>query len=74
MPFMKKEYQSLLFFLLIDELSELPVAEAILQLFDLFHEAFIDEHVLDKATLNNIIEPFITKLSPLIQNQLKQAG
>ncbi|QGP77253.1 IS4-like element ISTeha4 family transposase [Tetragenococcus halophilus] len=63
-----------LFYLLIDELSELSVSEAILQLLVLFQEAFADEYVLDEAVLNNIIEQFLEKLPSSIQKQLKQAG
>ncbi|NWO00164.1 transposase, partial [Tetragenococcus halophilus] len=63
-----------LFYLLIDELSELSVSEAILQLLVLFQEAFADEYVLDEAVLNNIIEQFLEKLPSSMQKQLKQAG
>ncbi|MCF1679266.1 transposase, partial [Tetragenococcus koreensis] len=38
-----------LFYLLLDELSEFSVAEAILQLLDLFQEAFANEYVLDET-------------------------
>lgn len=63
-----------LFYLLLDELSEFSVAEAILQLLDLFQEAFANEYVLDETVLNNIIEQFLAKLPSSVQNQLKGAG
>ncbi|MDN6251124.1 MAG: transposase, partial [Tetragenococcus koreensis] len=63
-----------LFYLLLDELSEFSVAEAILQLLDLFQEAFANEYVLDETVLNNIIEQFLAKLPSSVQNQLKGTG
>ncbi|GEQ48322.1 IS4 family transposase [Tetragenococcus koreensis] len=63
-----------LFYLLLDELSEFSVAEAILQLLDLFQEAFANEYVLDETVLNNIIEQFLAKLPSSVQNQLEGTG
>lgn len=63
-----------LFYLLLDELSELSVAEAIMQLLDLFQEAFANEYVLDETVLNNIVERFLAKLLSSVQNQLKGTG
>lgn len=63
-----------LFYLLIEELSELSVSEAILQLMDLFQEAFTDEFVLSEEVLNHILEQFLAKLPSSMQKQLQQAG
>lgn len=59
-----------LFYLLIDELSEIPVAEAIRQLVELFEEVLIDEYVLDEMILDNILGKFIAQLPKNLQKQL----
>lgn len=59
-----------LFYLLIDELSEIPVAEAIHQLVDLFKEVLTDEYILNERILDNILCKFIAQLPKNLQKQL----
>lgn len=51
-----------LFYLMVDELTDITFAEAIQQLIDLFKEAFKDEYILCEEVLNTIIEQFLKKL------------
>ena len=60
-----------LFYLMIDELSDISVSEAIVQLFELFEEVFENEMVLSEKNLNNIMNQFTQKLPQSIQRQLK---
>ena len=60
-----------LFYLMIEELSDISFSEAISQLLELFKEVFANEMVLSEETLNNIMGQFIQKLPQTTQNQLK---
>ncbi|AYW49901.1 transposase [Tetragenococcus halophilus] len=60
-----------LFYLMIEELSDISFSEAIIQLLELFKEVFENELVLSEETLNNIMEQFIQKLPQATQNQLR---
>ncbi|MFC4720205.1 transposase, partial [Enterococcus lemanii] len=60
-----------LFYLMIEELSDISFSEEISQLLELFKEVFANEMVLSEETLNNIMGQFIQKLPQATQNQLK---
>lgn len=60
-----------LFYLMIEELSDISFSEAIIQLLELFKEVFENELVLSEETLNNIMDQFIQKLPKATQNQLR---
>ncbi|MGI6155166.1 MAG: IS4 family transposase, partial [Enterococcus lemanii] len=60
-----------LFYLMIEELSDISFSEAISQLLELFKEVFANEMVLSEEALNNIMGQFIQKLPQTTQNQLK---
>lgn len=63
-----------LFYLMVDELSDITFAEAIQQLIDLFKEAFKDEYVLSEKVLETIIEHFLEKLPVSYQKHLVKAS
>jgi len=52
-----------LFYLMIEELSDISFSEAIIQLSDLFKEVFENELVLSEVTLNNVMDQFIPKIT-----------
>ncbi|MCT8311470.1 transposase, partial [Tetragenococcus halophilus] len=60
-----------LFYLMIEELSDISFSEAIVQLLELFKEVFANEMILSEETLNNIMSQFIQKLPQSTQRQLK---
>lgn len=60
-----------LFYLMIEELSDISFSEAISQLLELFKEVFANEMVLSEEILNNIMDQFLQKLPQATQNQLK---
>ncbi|SJZ38798.1 hypothetical protein SAMN02745116_02156 [Pilibacter termitis] len=51
-----------LFYLMVDELSDLSFVVAFKQLIELFKKISADELVLDDETLNNIISEFLSQL------------
>ncbi|APB37678.1 MULTISPECIES: IS4 family transposase [Heyndrickxia] len=63
-----------LFYLMVDELTDITFAEAIQQLIDLFKEAFKDEYILCEEVLNTIIEQFLKKLPVSYQKHLIKAA
>ena len=63
-----------LFYLMIEELSDITFSEAIIQLLELFKEVFENEMVLSEEVLNNIMGQFIQKLPRSTQNQLKMVS
>ncbi|MDN6140774.1 MAG: transposase [Tetragenococcus koreensis] len=60
-----------LFYLMIEELSDISFSEAIIQLLELFKEVFENELVLSEEALNNIMNQFIQKLPQATQNRLR---
>ena len=60
-----------LFYLMIEELSDISFSEALVQLLELFKEVFANEMVLTEEVLHHIMEQFIQKLPKATQNQLK---
>ncbi len=60
-----------LFYLMIEELSDISFSEALVQLLELFKEVFANEMVLTEEVLHHIMEQFIRKLPKATQNQLK---
>uniref|UniRef100_UPI0024E16978 transposase n=1 Tax=Tetragenococcus halophilus TaxID=51669 RepID=UPI0024E16978 len=63
-----------LFYLMIEELSDISFSEAIVQLLELFKEVFANEMILSEETLNNIMSQFIQKLPQSTQRQLKKVA
>ncbi|RYL96465.1 transposase [Sporolactobacillus sp. THM7-7] len=63
-----------LFYLMVDELADISLAEAIRQLLDLFQEAFKDEYVLSEKVMDQIIEKFLGKLPTGCRKQLAKAA
>ncbi|WP_144399453.1 hypothetical protein [Pilibacter termitis] len=51
-----------LFYLMVDELSDLSFLVAFKQLIELFQKISADKFVLDDETLNNIISKFLNQL------------
>lgn len=63
-----------LFYLMIEELSDITFSEAITQLLELFTEVVANEMVLSEEILNNIINQFIQKLPQSTQSLLKSVS
>ncbi|GMG62469.1 hypothetical protein TEHAB4_22170 [Tetragenococcus halophilus] len=63
-----------LFYLMIEELSDISFSEAIVQLLELFKEVFANEMILSEETLNNIMSQLIQKLPQSTQRQLKKVA
>lgn len=63
-----------LFYLTVEELSDLTFSEAIRNLIELFHDAFKAEPVLRREVLDNVIEKFIETLPQVIQKQVLNAA
>ncbi|MDN6572460.1 MAG: hypothetical protein L0L22_15880 [Staphylococcus equorum] len=63
-----------LFYLMIEELSDISFSEAIVQLLELFKEVFANEMVLSEEILNNIMDQFMQKLPQSTQSQLKKVA
>jgi hypothetical protein len=59
-----------LFYLTVQELSDITFADAICQLLSLFKDTFQENFILDESALNNKIEDFIPTLPIIVQKQL----